>query len=81
MNHQIQLLKDPLDGDHWAAWAEQLLQAGRLEAAIRAYRIACNTPNHRSSDHVYPLPGFTSTATSVLAFVTRTAHGCLGLHG
>ena len=55
MNHQIQLLKDPLDGDHWAAWAEQLLQAGRLEAAIRAYRIACNTPNHCSSDHVYPL--------------------------
>ena len=49
--NRSELLRDPLQSDHWATWAEQLLHEGRQEAAIRAYRIACS----RSNDHVYAL--------------------------
>ena len=49
--NRSQLLREPLQSDPWARWAEQLLDEGRQEAAIRAYRIACSY----SKAHLYAL--------------------------
>ena len=52
--NRSELLREPLQSDHWATWAEELLHEGRQDAAIRAYRIA-KQPFQRSP--LCPQPG------------------------